>query len=203
MYLTKIEMDLGNRAVREALADCQKMHRLLNGLCEVARGDAQLLYRLKNAGRTCSAYLYSAEPLCRGKCLPFMEWAGERDISALVSGFRNGKVMRFDLVTMPSKKVPAGNGKNSQRRVLRLPEERIEWLRRKAEQNGFSILQVQELEGTDFSGNHGMEKGSRMVWNAYHYSGLLEVADEAAFRKAFSSGIGPGKAYGLGMILLF
>lgn len=203
MFLTKIELDIGSRAVREALADCQKMHRLLNGLCDEARTNAQLLYRIKSDGRKCAAYLYSEEALQPEKCLPFMHWAGDRDISSYVDGLRNGKTMRFDLLTMPSKKVGFDGKKNSQRRVLRTQEERIAWLYRKAQQNGFAIHGVQELESTDFSGNHNEQRGSRMYWNAYHYSGILEITDEAAFCKAFSEGIGPGKAYGLGMILVF
>lgn len=202
MYLTKIELDIGSRAVREALADCQKMHRLLNGLTNEAREDAQLLYRVKTVGRQCTVYLYSAEALHSEKCLPFMRWAGDRDITAFTETLRSGRTIRFDLLTMPSKKMASGGRKNSQRRVLRTAEERIAWLHRKAEQSGFLIRYVQEQESMDFSGNHDQQHGSRMHWNAYHYTGVLEITDEAAFQKVFSMGIGPGKAYGLGMILL-
>lgn len=203
MFLTKIELDIGSRAVRDALADCQKMHRLLNGLCDESRTDAQLLYRIKSDGRKCAAYLYSEKALQQEKCLPFMHWAGDRDISVFVGGLQNGKTMRFDLLTMPSKKVAQDGRKNSQRRVLRTQEERIVWLNRKAQQSGFVIHSVQELESTDFAGNHNVQHVNRMYWNAYHYTGILEITDEAAFCTAFSSGIGPGKAYGLGMILVF
>lgn len=203
MFLTKIELDIGSRAVREALADCQKMHRLLNGLCDESRMHAQLLYRVKTEGRKCAVYLYSAEALQPERCLPFMHWAGDRDISAFVAGLQNGRTLRFDLLTMPSKKVGQEGKKNSQRRVLRTVEERLAWIQRKAEQNGFAIQSLQEQKSGGFLGNHDEIHGSRMYWNAYHYTGVLEITDETAFRKAFSEGIGPGKAYGLGMILVF
>ena len=202
MYLTKIELDLGNRTVRAALGDCQMMHRLLNSLFDRSREDAQLLYRVRNGGRNCAVYLYSDGQLIREKLLSFMALAGERDVSAWVSAMTEGQRIRFDLLTMPCKKVVQENSKNSRRRVLRTVDERMAWLARKASQNGFEILSVRELDSSGFSGNHKAEQGGRMNWDAYHYIGILEIRDVSAFQKALSGGIGPGKAYGLGMILL-
>lgn len=202
MYLTKIELDMGNRTVRAALGDCQRMHRLLNGLFACSRGEAKLLYRVRNSGRNCAVYLYSDSPLIREKLLSFMVLAGERDVSAWLNAIAEGQRIRFDLLTMPSKKVAQEGSKNSRRRVLRTVDERMAWLARKASQNGFEILSVQELESSGFVGSHKAEQGGRMNWDSYHYSGILEIRDASVFQKALSSGIGPGKAYGLGMILL-
>lgn len=202
MYLTKIELDLGNRTVRGALGDCQRMHRLLNGLFDCSRDEVKLLYRIQNSGRNCAVYLYSESPVIRDKILPFMVLAGERDVTAWQSTMTEGRRVRFDLLTMPSKKVAQTDGRNSRRRILRTEEERMVWLARKASQNGFEILDVQELEADSFAGNHEAEQGGRMNWDTYHYRGILEIRDASTFQKALSCGIGPGKAYGLGMILL-
>lgn len=78
----------------------------------------------------------------------------------------------------------------------------MDWLHRKAEQNGFVLLQAEEMEQSRSQGVHGKEKGGLMVWDAYRYQGVLQVADAALFRRAIAAGIGPGKAYGLGMLLL-
>lgn len=202
MYLTKIELDLGNRAVRAALGDCQKMHRLLNGLFDQSRENAQLLYRVNAGGSDCTIYLYSERPVHRERLFPFMTLAGERDVSGWQRTMTDGRRIRFDLLTMPSKKVAQADGKNSRRRVLRTVDERMTWLARKASQNGFEILGVQELGVASVTGNHAAELGGQMNWDAYHYIGILEIRDADAFQKALSCGIGPGKAYGLGMILL-
>lgn len=202
MYLTKIELDMRNRAVRMALGDCQRMHCLVNGLFDRSREDERLLYRVKADGWDCAVYLYSDGPLAQEKLLPFMRLSGQRDISQWLQGMTGGRRMHFDLLTMPSKKVGLESGGNSRRRVLRTEEERMAWLARKACQNGFEILSVQELDNSGFSGNHEAEQGGRMNWSAYHYHGILEIRDSAAFQRALSGGIGPGKAYGLGMILL-
>lgn len=202
MYLTKIDLALNNRTVCAALGDCQKMHRLLNGLFDSSRQGVQLLYRVRNRDRDCCVYLYSNCPICPDKLLPFMTLEGQRDLSGWLDSMKPGRRFRFDLLTMPSKKEPQENGKNSRRRVLKTQEERLAWLKRQAAQNGFALLQTQELETVGFSGKHPEEQGGRMGWSAYHYIGILEIRDAEAFCKAMERGIGPEKAYGLGMILL-
>ena len=201
MYLTKIELDTGSRAVRAALADCQKMHRLLCGLFEESRQEAGLLYRLREDGGRCAVYMYSSIPVLPEKLLPFMHLAGQRDLAEWMASLRQGRRIGFDLITMPNKKIPQLDGGNSRRRAFPTEAERLSWLNRKAEQNGFAIVSVGELESSDFSGSHP-QHGSRMDWKAWHYRGVLEIRDAEAFSAALAAGIGPGKAYGMGMILL-
>ena len=201
MYLTKIELDPSSNAVRSALADCQNMHRLLCGLFDESRQKAGLLYRLREDENRCAVYLYSAVPVLRDRLLPFMRLSGQRDLAQWVAELMPGQKMGFDLITMPSKKVPRPDGGNSRRRAFLTETERLEWLNRKAAQNGFAILSATELELCDFSGTHPLQK-SRMDWMAWHYCGILEIRDKVAFATALATGIGPGKAYGMGMILL-
>lgn len=202
MYLTKIDLELSNRAVCAALSDCQKMHRMINGLFDDSRQKVRLLYRVNNRGRNCSVYLYSSSPIRTEKLLPFMAMEGQRDLSLWLDAMDEGMRFRFDVMTMPCKKEPQYNGKNSRRRILKTADERTAWMERKAAQNGFVLLQMQEQESVAFLGKHPEELGGRMNWNAYHYTGILEIQDAEAFRRAMEEGIGPEKAYGLGMILL-
>lgn len=200
MYLIRIDMDRSQRLIWSAMADCQKMHQLLMGLFDAPRQEAKVLYRLKEQGMQIAVYLYAAIPVIEERLLPGMTLAGQRDVTEWLSSMQNGRCFRFDLVAMPSKKV--GNGaKNSRRRVLRMPEERMAWLQRKAEQNGFRILDVSEQGNVSFYGEH-TENGGGMHWDSYHYTGMLEIVDQTAFQAAVENGIGPGKAYGLGMLLL-
>ena len=102
----------------------------------------------------------------------------------------------------PSKKVGAEGAKNSRRRVLREESERLAWLARKAEQNGFVPINVRELEAAQQLGRHDEKQGGRLYVDSYHYQGTLRITDAVKFRYAVRKGIGPGKAYGLGMLLL-
>jgi CRISPR-associated protein Cas6/Cse3/CasE subtype I-E len=113
-----------------------------------------------------------------------------------------GQLWSFDLIAAPTKKVALEGKKNSQRRILRLPQERQEWLERKAAQNGFSIIQAQEQEQLHVSGKHKADKGGVMYHDAYHYQGILQITDADAFRKALETGIGSGKSYGFGMMMV-
>lgn len=200
MYLIRIDMERSSRAVRSALSDCQQMHRLVMGLFEKERQQANVLYRVKDQGMNISLYIYSAVPVQGERLIPGMKLGGQREVSAWLSSMNNGRCLRFDLLAMPAKKVRAG-GKNSQRRVLRTLDERVNWLVRKAEQNGFRLLDVAENGSTSFRGLHKASAGE-MHWEAFHYTGTLQITDEALFRRTVQRGIGAGKAYGLGMLLL-
>ncbi len=202
MVLSKIEMPLSEPAVRIVMRDAQKMHQLATALYQLPRQDANLLYRVRAEGHTVSLYLYADLPVDRARLLPWMQLAGERDLGDWLATMQAGQLRGFDLLTMPFKKVSDGMGRNSRRRVLRTQEERLAWLSRKAEQNGFTILTVQEEAGEKSCATHSESKGSRLYLDTYRYSGILRIDDVDCFREAVRHGIGPGKAYGLGMLLL-
>ena len=202
MYLSRIDMSLSSPAVRAALRDTQRMHRLAAGFFGVSRADAQLLYRCRTQGTAVSLYLYSALPVDRARIPGGMTLGGEREMSDWLSAMRSGQSLQFDLLTMPFRKVPDGAGGNSRRRVLRTREERMSWLERKAAQHGFRLLRVEEMQEEKLSAAHQKERGGSLYLDVYRYTGVLEIVDEEAFRSAVRSGVGPGRAYGLGMLLL-
>lgn len=201
MYLTKIDLERASRRIQFALADCQQLHRLVMGLFGTNRKSSHVLYRLRDQDRALSLYLYSDGPIDQARLLPGMHFAGERDLSDWLSQMEAGQIRGFDLLAAPTKKVPTETGRNSQRRILRTEEERLAWLSRKGEQNGFRLLQCQELENHQQRGYHKKDSGGPMYVTGYHYQGLLQITDSERFRHAIQEGIGSGRAYGLGMLL--
>ena len=202
MYLTKIELDIRHRGIQRALGDCQQLHRLVMGLFGTDRKSAEVLYRLRLHRGGPAIYLYSQLPILPDRLVPGMAFGGERELSGWLAGMENGQIWRFDLLALPSKKTPREDGRNSQRRILRTKEERLRWLERKGAQSGFHLLSCLELDGSQRSGRHPDERGGRMYVDSSHYQGQLRIEDVQAFRAAVQKGIGPGKAYGLGMLLL-
>ena len=202
MYLTKIELELSNPGVRSALRDAQKMYRLVTGFFGSSRKEAELLYRCRICGAVAELYLYSDGPVVRDRLLPGIRAAAERDVSPWLESIEAGSCYGFQLLTMPFKKVAEEGAGNSRRRALRTREERLAWLTRKAGQSGFRILSAEETPGEKLVANHPAERGGRLTVDAFCYTGRLLVADTDAFRRAVREGIGPGKAYGLGMLLL-
>lgn len=201
MYLTKIDLEPRHPSVRRAIADCQQMHRQVTGLFGTDRSGGKILYRLRTDPGGYALYLYSALPVDRDRLLPGMCFAGERDLSGWLDAMETGQVWGFDLLAVPSKKVMAEGRKNSQRRILRAREERTAWLSRKGEQSGFRLLDVDEQECVRRFGRHRQPDGA-MYLDAYHYNGVLQIQREDAFRSALTDGIGAGKSYGMGMLLL-
>ena len=202
MYLARIDMEMSATRVRAALADSQKMHRLLTGLYQDSRQGVSLLYRVKTGGRIVSVYQYASSPIKKENIGPGMSLGGERCLDRWLDSIEAGQTWGFDLVTMPFKKERCSDSGNSRRRMLRDEADRLEWLFRKAGQNGFAILEVQEFRDEKLNIYHPRDKGGKMVMDSYRYTGTMMIKDVSAFRKAVQEGIGPGKAYGLGMLLL-
>ena len=197
MYLIKVELD--RRDARGLLADCQQMHRFITGFFGTDRQSGEILYRTNMVQNKLCIYLYAQSP---AEHIPDNCEVRQRDVTAWLDSMAEGQLWGFDLIAAPTKKVSSEGKKNSQRRILRQPQERREWLERKAEQNGFSILHAQEQEQLHVSGRHGENQGGRMYHDAYHYQGVLQITNAEAFRKAVQRGIGPGKAYGFGMMMV-
>lgn len=202
MYLTKIDLLPHGRDIQRCLGDCQRFHQIMMGLFESDRKSAQVLYRVRQDRNTLAVYLYSRHPVNRNRVLSGMHFCGQRDLTSWLESMQQGQVWHFDLLASPTKKVVQHGQKNSRRRILRTLDERIAWLNRKGVQNGFKLLSCQELEGGQFTGRHTQERGGRMYLDQYHYQGTLQITDIRQFQKAVQEGIGPGKSYGLGMLLL-
>ena len=205
MYLSKIVLDIRHPSARQALRDINDMHRNLmagfdmNTGGETPRADMQVLYRVFEQ-RDQIYLLVSSQEKPNASALAVRGFRTDdtmiRDISALRTVFMPGKTLRFELLASPCRK--AGGEGNSKRFFLETVEERLAWLRRKGEQGGFEVLQAEEQGGrVDICGHRG---NSEVKNSAVLFSGVLKITDADAFWKSYTCGIGPGKAYGLGML---
>ena len=201
MYLSKVNLDLRSASVRQALRDCGDMHRNIQKLFSASRSDSGVVYRVYQQESGCCVYTMSEtapveteESIRNG-----MRVTGSRDVSAMEELFVPGKRFRFQLLTMPYKKVADGVSKNSRRRYLRTPEERMAWLQRKGEQYGFEILDMEEQPGETLS---SYKNGHMLYLSTVKYSGVLCVTEQESFCRAWKYGIGAEKAYGLGMLMV-
>ncbi len=199
MYLIRIDAQLERKKTIELLTDCQQMHRFITGFFGTDRQSGQILYRTNLVQNMLCIYLYAQSP---AEHIPDNCKVQQRNVTSWLESMEIGQLWSFDLIAAPTKKVASEGKKNSQRRILRQPQERQEWLERKAAQNGFSIIQAQEQEQLHVSGRHNADKGGVMYHDAYHYQGILQITDADAFRKALQIGIGSGKSYGFGMMMV-
>ncbi|WP_437725322.1 type I-E CRISPR-associated protein Cas6/Cse3/CasE [Sorangium sp. So ce861] len=122
-----------------------------------------------------------------------------------------GDSFRFRLRANPTRRIDTKSGDDGKRRngrrvELRDDASRLEWLLRKAAQGGF------ELQGTEHGVSMSKErklagrrpdasgKQQELTLAPVLFEGWLRVTDADRFRAALAAGIGPGKAYGFGLL---
>lgn len=112
----------------------------------------------------------------------------------------------FQLCANPTRKVaaqhPDGSFKKNGRRVpLRSREELVVWINRKAEQGGFAF--GEDTLRTFSRGREYFEKnGMRGLHSAVEFQAVLTVTDPQRFHETFTRGIGSGKAFGFGLLVI-
>lgn len=151
-------------------------------------------------------------------------------IDEFLDSIETGQVLRFRLLADPTRKiktttraqVDAGTPKSNGCRVpLRDDETRLEWLSRKGKDHGFNLLSVRiSKEVPDvIVRSHGISEGKKILqavltkkgkkddgattsltFEGVLFDGYLRVTDKALLVNAIRSGIGPGKAYGFGLL---
>ncbi len=139
-------------------------------------------YAFHNAG-----YLLAAAP----EVMPFVPCFTER------------QHLRFRLVANATRKIDTKSGpdgrKRNGRRVPVSPDCLSDWLASRAEQSGFSIENSTSVRpGYIYANKTPDGEGHRLY--SVRYEGILNVTDPVRFQNAIIHGIGPGKAYGFGLL---
>ncbi|MHB1007511.1 MAG: type I-E CRISPR-associated protein Cas6/Cse3/CasE [Chloroflexota bacterium] len=195
-----------------------------------ARAALDILYRLETdsrQGRVVLLVQSAAPPDCSRLESGFLaEVEGPNPVSKPVDSqygaISTGDHLRFRLVANPTKKIdtrsgPDGERRNGQRVPVRGEEAQLAWLARKGEGCGFRLRQArvnpasverstvpaaQASPGPEKKGWHPGDDGKKMElsFTAITFDGELVVTDANAFRLALLGGIGPGKAYGFGLL---
>ena len=204
MYRSQLRLDRRNASVRQALGNCGDMHRNLMKAFDIpdhtpnARESISLLYRLMEQGNQLQLYVMSnevpdwtrvkgVEPLSEVLC-----------VDSLKDKLEEGNLFRFSLFASPTKKIRR-EGKLSARVYLRSLEERSGWLARHAESGGFEVLSCREITEKQVSGR---KSGCEIHYTGVLFEGVLRITDRELFWQTYSTGIGAGKAYGLGMLMI-
>ncbi len=233
IYLTKMILNPRSRKVRRDVGNSQEMHRTISrGFPETEKDTTPrqkygILYRLETDNRSGLIALLvqsNAEPdwskldadyLLDGEENPACKRVGE-NYAAVADGMK----LLFRLRANPTKRVGKSDGRADEkfkpsderkirRRVeLRTDEDKIAWLRRKGEEAGFRLANVQLKE--DVANVVAAERGkicfgksgnsSPLTFGSVVFEGILQITDADKFRKSLISGIGTGKAYGFGLL---
>jgi len=226
VYLSLLRPDPLNRWVREDLKDCASMHRTLMRAfpddlpASGARSAIGLLYRIEYGRSGAVRVLVQSRMRPEWERLPHGWHAGGsrpavKDIGPVLERIEEGMSLRFRLLANPTRKIctksdEEGRKSNGKRVELRGEEEWLEWLARKAEHHGFRLRGVRGVALADVVAQRigrvvGSKPGAngsqtKLTFFGVLFEGALEVRDRARFLEAVRAGIGPGKAFGFGLL---
>lgn len=227
MYLSRLLLDQRSRAVRRDLGDLQSLHRTVMSafpaMSPTAGTSDRVLWRLEPAGRHDRLVL-----LVQAATAP--DWSRlvpgyladdhpeVKPVEATLATLAAGMRLRFRLVVNPIAKIdtksgPDGVRRNGRRVPLRGDDALLAWLIRKGTDAGFDVgpdvtaaaraVVVRQLG--DVVGWRPSQTGDgprRLTLRGVAFDGVLTVTDADRLRATVASGIGPGKAYGFGLLSL-
>lgn len=204
MYLSRIKLDLSRDKTMRALVNPNIIHGALDSSQIGER--TRKLWRIDALNGDLYLLILSDDKIdysVVASQIGFVDSIEEKDYSPLINRVPNGTVWRFRLRANPTvKKYDAPKNKSMVMAHI-TPEHQMEWLRRKAEKNGFRIddnhTLVTESKWYDFKKN-GCGDHVRLL--SVTYEGILTVTDTNLFTKALLDGIGREKAYGMGLLTI-
>jgi CRISPR system Cascade subunit CasE len=124
-----------------------------------------------------------------------------RDVDQERAGIRPGNHFAFRLRANTTRKITKLDDatglptKNGRRVPVRGDDGRLAWLTRHAATAGFEVGDVRVIE-LPVRSSHDR----KLTLAGASFEGKLRVSDADAFRKALAAGIGPGKAFGVGLL---
>lgn len=225
MYLSRVRLDVRSAAVRRDLADLNAMHRTVmtsvpDGLGLAPRAQAGVLWRLDLPGTGRSPVL-----LVQSATSP--DWShlpsgysidpttDVRSLDPVLAALRIGARFRFRLRANPTRKVdtkssPNGERRNGRRIPLRGDEACLAWLVRQAAGAGFGIGSTPQDAARavivrpqgDALGRRDAGTAPPVTVRSVLFEGVLTVHDPERLGHALAAGIGPGRAYGCGLLSL-
>jgi len=142
-----------------------------------------------------------------------------KSIETTINSLRKDQILKFRLRANPTKRIGRDtkyDGALKGKRVgLLREEEQIEWLQSKGEKGGFTLIENRQAsecvgfpvyrvsiqkEGKLENRKKDNEKKQTTTHLAARFDGVLKITDVDAFRSSLIKGIGPGKAFGFGLL---
>lgn len=219
LFLSLLRLNPVSPAVQRDLRDVQELHRsIMKAFPDVldpevgARAHFGVLHRLETARNNGELLLYVQsrvkpewERLPQGylATLDGIDNPLVKPVEQAYRSIREGRVLRFRLRANPTRKIdtkstPDGKRRNGRRVPFTAPDEQIGWLLRKAACHGFEVLQV--VIAATGSTELIRSPQTRRTFQGVLFEGTLVVRDRERFYSALVEGIGPGKAYGFGLL---
>ncbi len=195
MYLSRVMLDPLAKRVQKCLADPRTMHRIVNSVFPAGmNGWERVLWRQETKGHVPFLLVQSLveKPdwsLLPGECL--YQDHSSPELKEFNARLRPQQVLRFRLRANPTVK------RNGKREGLYHESEQLSWIQRKAANNGFRLLDIgMKARKIEVNGD------APLCLLSVQFDGVLQALDPDKVINALRRGIGPAKAFGLGLLSL-
>lgn len=198
MFLTQLCLNRLDRNVMKTLTDVYRLHQTVMKGFTAYDDVARVLFRVEPEVRNGSVVV-----LVQSVVVP--DWRFVEENSGIVAvrvkefspSFRKGDSFRFRLRANPTVT------RNGKRYGLIRDDDLLDWFRKKEERLGVSLTSATVVDEGYISGRKRSEKGNhRLDIKIVRFEGVLKVVEPELVGEAFSTGIGPAKAFGCGLLSL-
>ncbi len=204
MYLSKLTLNPRNRLARPDTANPYKMHQTLSRILEPEKN---YLWRLEDT----ILLVQSESKPDWGQLEPgYLAQASESKVFDL-HDFALDRKYRFRLHANPtiSKSIPqaerelrkSGKPKTGKREGLYELEDQTAWLKRQASRSGFELLDFM-VSNSDSWRIKKDNNSPPMTLAIAEFDGHLRITNLETFQTCVQTGLGHGKAFGLGLLSL-
>jgi|FLYL01.1.fsa_nt_gi CRISPR system Cascade subunit CasE len=214
LYLSRIVLDLRSTLARRAIRDVYEAHRAVMSAFPdrptgTPRSEMSVLWRSETEGSPIFL-VQSGLPPDPAAWEELSTDVAVKEIGGLLDGaVIPGRILRFRIRGNPSRKIDTksvnGVRRHGRRVPLRRDPDRIAWLSRRLAAAGATVVTVDGIPDVSVQG-FGLFRGRRnnrtITVEAVDFSGRLVVDDPHSLRQAVVDGIGPGKAFGMGLLML-
>lgn len=225
MYISRMPINTARPGAARLVGSPYRMHaaveRAFPPQTEHAEDDeGRILWRLDTSAYNRSAlYLYIVSPE-KPDLSHIVEQAGwpenpgceTKDYTLLLDRVQAGQVWSFRLKANTVRKALVDKGATPRDGVVGslqgdvTPEQKVEWLARRCDANGFSLASTSDGRHAVMVSQSRKEQFSRgsskVTLSTAVFDGVLQVEDADLFRHALCSGIGRAKGFGCGLLTI-
>lgn len=208
MYLINIALNKNKNKTKRALKVPNVFHGILESSFGKERQEKRKLWTLLNSSSGTSLVILSEDMPNLNHIVSQIGYQNNPkaisvcDYDTYLAQIQNGSTYRFCLTACATKAYSNHDSGQTRgtRRMITNPDEQVEWLKLQGENNGFIPQNINIVKNQKFQFKKSTQNIVSIVKTTF--TGNLTVEDKDKFIYALEHGIGRGKCYGNGLMLI-